>query len=130
MAIVAASAAVTAQEVGNGQSRTAASSDAVPRPAGRRLSAAEAVRYWNAQHIRSDILVELRHIVVCRYHGAGPRQSYFDPLAFAPVTEVRFGTAGYYTLRGSGTTNLDFSLFRSTRVRDRLVAQIRAFNPA
>ena len=32
--------------------------------------------------------------------GIGPGQSYFDPLAFAPVTTARFGTEGYNTLRG------------------------------
>jgi len=58
--------------------------------------------------------------------GTGPGQSYFDPLAFASVTAVRFGTAGYETLRGPGTTNLDFSIFRTFRVREKLTMQVRA----
>lgn len=58
--------------------------------------------------------------------GTGPGQSYFDPLAFAPVTAVRFGTAGYESLRGPGTTNLDFSLFRNFRAAERISIQVRA----
>jgi hypothetical protein len=58
--------------------------------------------------------------------GTGPGQPYFDPLAFAPVTAVRFGTAGFNTVRGPGTVNLDLSLFRSFRFRDRYGIQFRA----
>ena len=58
--------------------------------------------------------------------GTGPGQSYFDPLAFAPVTDVRFGTAGYETLRGPGTSNVDVSLFRTFRIAERLNVQFRA----
>lgn len=58
--------------------------------------------------------------------GTGPGQSYFDPLAFASVIAVRFGTAGYESLRGPGTTNLDFSIFRTFRMGERFAAQFRA----
>jgi hypothetical protein len=58
--------------------------------------------------------------------GAGPGQSYFDPLAYAPVTAVRFGTSGYDSLRGPGLVNLDFSLFRDFRITERFKAQFRA----
>jgi hypothetical protein len=58
--------------------------------------------------------------------GAGPGQTYFDPLAYAPVTAARFGTSGYDSLRGPGTVNLDFSLFRDFRITERLKAQFRA----
>ena len=51
---------------------------------------------------------------------------YFDPLAFAPVTQARFGTAGYDLLRGPGTVNLDASLFRSFRLKERWSLQFRA----
>src|SRR5205085_9905540 len=40
--------------------------------------------------------------------GGGPGQSYFDPFAFKPVTEARFGTSGFNTLRGPGLVNWDF----------------------
>jgi hypothetical protein len=57
--------------------------------------------------------------------GTGPGQSWFDPLSFAPVTAVRFGTAGYETLRGPATTNLDLSVFRTFRIREALDLQFR-----
>jgi hypothetical protein len=51
---------------------------------------------------------------------------YFDPLAFAPVTQARFGTAGFDLLRGPGTVNLDASLFRSFKLTERWSLQFRA----
>lgn len=58
--------------------------------------------------------------------GAGPGQSWFDPFAFAPVTEVRFGTAGFNAVRGPGVLNLDAGLFREFKVRERWTVQFRA----
>jgi Carboxypeptidase regulatory-like domain len=59
----------------------------------------------------------------------GPGQSWFDPLAFKPVTEVRFGTAGFNTLRGPGTFNLDFGIFRRFAIGERnLEFRAQAFN--
>ena len=58
--------------------------------------------------------------------GAGRGQSYFDPLAFAPVTQARFGTAGFNILRGPGLVNLDFGLFRELKVGEQLRVQFRA----
>ena len=55
----------------------------------------------------------------------GPGESWFDPLAFAPVTTVAFGSAGFNTLRGPGTVNLDASIFRDFRVKDRITMQFR-----
>lgn len=57
---------------------------------------------------------------------SGNIASYFDPLAFAPVTAVRFGTAGYNSLRGPGVTNLDASIFRDFKVTERFTIQLRA----
>jgi hypothetical protein len=57
--------------------------------------------------------------------GTGPGQSYFDPLAFRSVTDVRYGNVGLNSLRGPGFTNLDLGLFREFRVRD-LQIQFRA----
>ncbi len=57
-------------------------------------------------------------------HGRG--QSYFDPFAFATVTEPRFGTAGFNIVRGPGATNLDLGLFREFRISERWSLQFRA----
>jgi hypothetical protein len=57
--------------------------------------------------------------------GIGSNQSYFDPLAFAPVTEARFGTAGFNSLRGPGAVNLNLGLFRQFRLRETLSMQFR-----
>ena len=43
----------------------------------------------------------------------GPQTAYFDVLAFKPVTDVRFGTAAYNSLRGPGVFNVDMSLVKS-----------------
>ena len=60
----------------------------------------------------------------------GTRDSWFDPLAFAPVTDARFGTAGFNILRAPGLANLDASIFREFRMSERLKMQFRseAFN--
>jgi hypothetical protein len=58
--------------------------------------------------------------------GAGRGQSYFDPLAYRPVTEARFGTAGFNSLRGPGIFNLDMGLFREFAVTERWRVQFRA----
>jgi carboxypeptidase family protein/TonB-dependent receptor-like protein len=57
--------------------------------------------------------------------GTGPGQSYFDPLAFRSVTDVRYGNVGLNSLRGPGFTNLDLGLFREFRVHN-LQIQFRA----
>jgi hypothetical protein len=46
------------------------------------------------------------------YGGVGRGNSYFDPFAFAPVTEVRFGNAGFNTLNGPGLAEWDMGIFR------------------
>ena len=56
----------------------------------------------------------------------GPNSSYFNPLAFAPVTGVRFGASGRDILRGPGLFNLDGSVFRTFRVRENINLQFRA----
>jgi hypothetical protein len=61
--------------------------------------------------------------------GIGRGQSYFDPLAFRPVTEARFGNAGFNTLRGPGYANMDFGLFREFRFGERSIQlRMEAFN--
>src|SRR5581483_7362108 len=53
-------------------------------------------------------------------------QPYFDPLAFAPVSGARFGTAGFNILRGPHNRNLDLSVFRTFPVTERIRFQFRA----
>jgi hypothetical protein len=56
----------------------------------------------------------------------GPNVSYFNPVAFSPVTAVRFGTSGRNIVRGPGVFNLDASVFRSFKLRERMDLQFRA----
>lgn len=58
--------------------------------------------------------------------GIGPGKPYYDPTAFAPVREARFGTAGFNALRGPGLVNLDLGLFREFRITEQLHMQFRA----
>jgi len=51
---------------------------------------------------------------------------FYDPTAFAPVTDARFGTAGFNALRGPGLVNLDFGLFRDFRMTEKWHMQFRA----
>ena len=52
---------------------------------------------------------------------------YFDPTAFVAVTAPGvIGNAGYNTLRGPGVTNVDMSVFRDFKVRERYTIQFRA----
>ena len=61
------------------------------------------------------------------YGNEGPGQLYFNTAAFQAVTVPgAIGNAGYDTLRGPGLTNLDTSLFRDFRVKERFVLQFRA----
>src|SRR5262249_8747877 len=63
---------------------------------------------------------------VPKLRRVGRGQSYFDPLAFAPVTQPRFGTAGFNLLRGPGVANWDFGLFREFALREHWKLQVRA----
>ena len=62
--------------------------------------------------------------------GTGRGNSYFDPFAFKPVTEARFGTAPFGVLRGPGYANWDFGLFRQFTLHGNTNIQLRfeAFN--
>jgi hypothetical protein len=64
------------------------------------------------------------------FGGIGRGNPYFDPLAFAPVTEARFGNAGFNTLRGPGVAQWDIGLFRQIPLRGTANVQLRveAFN--
>lgn len=64
--------------------------------------------------------------------GTGRGNPYFNPLAFAPVTEARFGTAPWNVLQGPGFWRWDFGLFREFLVFGQRSLQFRfeAFNLA
>ncbi len=49
---------------------------------------------------------------VAIYGNVGRGVSYFDPFAFATVTEQRFGNSGFNILTGPGIAQLDMGLFR------------------
>ncbi len=59
-------------------------------------------------------------------NGVSGNDEYFDPTAFAPVNTVSFGSAGYYSQRGPGATNLDANVFRDFHLYERLTMQFRA----
>jgi len=58
--------------------------------------------------------------------GIGRDVPFFDPLAFRPVTEVRFGSTGRNILRGPGVVNVDTGIFRNFRLTERWKLQFRA----
>jgi hypothetical protein len=58
--------------------------------------------------------------------GIGRGTSYFDPMSFMPVIDVRFGNSGRNILRGPGVVNLDGSLFRNFNLSERWRLQFRA----
>jgi hypothetical protein len=62
--------------------------------------------------------------------GIGRGNPYFDPLAFAPVTEARFGTAPWRAVRGPGVANWDLGVFREFALPREMNVQLRieAFN--
>jgi len=59
------------------------------------------------------------------YGAHGLASPYFDTSAFAPVTTARFGNSSFDSIRGPGYGNLDFGLFRTFEIQDRLKMQFR-----
>jgi hypothetical protein len=57
--------------------------------------------------------------------GIGPNQKWFDTSAFAPVTQPRFGTSGFDSMRGPGFRNLDLGVFRQLSLGAQRSLQIR-----
>lgn len=65
----------------------------------------------------------LPSVAILGGHGVG--QAYFDPKAFAAVTDARFGTSGRNLLRGPGLFNVDAGLFRKFTITERIALQFR-----
>ena len=57
--------------------------------------------------------------------GIGRNNPYFDPLAFRPVTDARFGTAGFNLLRGPGVASWDLGVFRQFQLPRQMNLQVR-----
>jgi len=57
--------------------------------------------------------------------GIGRGNAYFDPLAFKPVTDARFGTAPWRVLRGPGVANWDLGVFRQVDLPRNKNVQVR-----
>ena len=57
--------------------------------------------------------------------GIGPGNPWFDTTAFRPVTERRFGTAGFNSMRGPGFVNFDMSVFRQFALGSTRTLQFR-----
>ena len=81
---------------------------------GTSLNAPESAQ--RADQVKSDVEI---------LGGIGRGNAYFDPLAFKPVTEARFGTAPWGAVRGPGYANWDFGLFRAIPLPHKSDVQIR-----
>jgi hypothetical protein len=62
--------------------------------------------------------------------GIGRGNAWFDPFAFAPVTEVRLGNSGFNSMVGPGRKQWDAGLFRRINLAGQKSIEIRveAFN--
>jgi hypothetical protein len=59
--------------------------------------------------------------------GIGTGQPFYDPASFAAVSAPAvYGNVGRNTLYGPGSVNIDFSLFRTFNLTERLALQFRA----
>lgn len=70
-----------------------------------------------ADQIRAD---------VSQPRGVGLGAPYYDPTAFAPVREARFGNMGLNALRGPRLFNMNLGLFRRFDISEALNVQFRA----
>ena len=59
------------------------------------------------------------------YGDVGPTTPYFDVLAFKPVTEARFGTAAFNSLRGPGVRNFDLNMIRTLAIGGSKTLQLK-----
>jgi hypothetical protein len=57
--------------------------------------------------------------------GVGSASPFYNPLAFAPVTQAAFGTVGRNSLRGPGVVNFNLGVFRNFTLNERFKLQFR-----
>jgi hypothetical protein len=57
--------------------------------------------------------------------GIGPGTPFYDQSAYSDVGGPRLGTSGFNSLRGPGTVNWDFGLFREFSITERFKLQFR-----
>ena len=57
--------------------------------------------------------------------NVGPGTRYYNPAAFAPVTDVRFGTSGRNILRNPGVWNTDMTIMRMFPIKEKAQLQFR-----
>jgi hypothetical protein len=70
-----------------------------------------------ADQVRSD---------VTKFGGVGVGTPFYDPTAFAPVRDARFGNSGLYNLRGPRLFDMNMGLFRRFNMSERMSLQFRA----
>ena len=58
--------------------------------------------------------------------GVGLGAPFYDPSAFAPVRDVRFGNMGLNALRGPRLFNMNLGLFRRFNIKESANVQFRA----
>jgi hypothetical protein len=61
-----------------------------------------------------------------RIGAVGPGVSFYDPLAFRAITDVRFGSTGRNILTGPGMVNFDLSVFRQFSITERFKLEFKA----
>ena len=91
------------------------------RPRADRIACVQSLNAPGSNQFADQVLPEVEKL-----GNIGTGVPFFDPLAFRPVTAVRFGTAGFNQLRGPGNTNIDLGVFRAIRITERWNVQIRA----
>jgi hypothetical protein len=60
------------------------------------------------------------------YQGQHPNVAWFDITAFADPAQGTFGTSRRYSLYGPGYSDVDLSVFKNTKILEKLTVQLRA----
>src|SRR5262249_1436502 len=63
---------------------------------------------------------------VTKFGGGGLGPPFYDPTAFAPVTQVRFGNMGLNALRGPRLFNMNLGLSRAFQLTERFGLRFQA----